>query len=407
MKASGWARSLKRLHDGGIDPYAVWIARCREKGIQPWITMRMNDVHGVTNPSYCSLSTFWRQHPEFHRVPGSKSGDWSHYAFDFSYKEVREHHLAFVKELFERYDMDGFEADWLRFHWHLTPGKELEQSRYLTEFMREVRKIARAAEARRGHPILVGARVASTPELARKLGTDAIAWAKEGLVDWIVTCNFWSTVDFDLPIDDWLRQVASVNPSVTVIPGLDIRVRLIRKQRILTFAEYSGWAELEYARGAKGIYLFNYFDPPMREFLVSGGFDPARVASARRAYPVSYRDTALNAEDSGRQVPAACGDTTATIRIPIGRPPTTGDAAVLLAFNAPVTTAAEVVRLNGATPMGVESVPAEVWLAPGETPDASIKCLFPSSALTPGTNTVTIAPLGRATKLLACELAIE
>ena len=407
VKVSSWARSLKRLYDGGIDPYAVWIARCREKGISPWITMRMNDVHGVTDPSYCSLSTFWRRHPELRRVPESKSKDWSHYAFDFSHREVREHHLAFVKELFDRYDMDGFETDWLRFYWHLTPGKELEQSRYLTEFMRDVRKIARAAESRRGHRILVGARVASTPKVALALGTDAIEWAKKGLVDWIVPCNFWTTVDFDLPIDDWQRQVAAANPSVMVIPGLDIGVRMFRNRRMLTAAECRGWAELQYARGAKGVYLFNYFSPPMFDYVQSGCFDMSHIADLPRAYPVSYRDTALSVADSGRQVPTSCGKTTAEVRIPIGCPPTQGMATVLLAFDAAVSNVFEAVRLNGVELMSVKSVPAEKWLAPKEDVGASFECRFPVEALVSGTNIVSVAPLGGLCKLLACELIIE
>ena len=407
VKASSWARSLKRLHDSGVDPYAIWIGRCRERGIQPWISMRMNDVHGVTDPSYCSLSTFWRQHPELRRVPQSKSKDLSHYAFDFSHREVREHHLAFVKELFDRYDMDGFEADWLRFYWHLTPGKELEQSRYLTEFMREVRKIARAAEARRGHRILVGARVASTPKVALALGTDATAWAKEGLVDWIVPCNFWTTVDFDLPIDDWQRQVAEANPAAMVIPGLDIGVRMFRNRRMLTSAECRGWSELQYARGAKGIYLFNYFSPPMLGFVESGCFDVSRIADLPRADPVSYRDTALNVADSGRQIPVSCGDATAVVRVPIGRPPSRGGATVMVAFDASVSNVAEAIRLNGVAPKSVVMFPVEKWLAPKETVGASFKCQFPVEALVSGTNAVSVAPLGGSCKLLACELTIE
>ena len=38
-------RNTRLLHERGIDPYQVWIARCREKGISPWLSMRMNDLH--------------------------------------------------------------------------------------------------------------------------------------------------------------------------------------------------------------------------------------------------------------------------------------------------------------------------------------------------------------------------
>ena len=32
-----WAVNAKMLFDMGIDPYEVWTARCREKGVSPWV----------------------------------------------------------------------------------------------------------------------------------------------------------------------------------------------------------------------------------------------------------------------------------------------------------------------------------------------------------------------------------
>jgi len=71
VEADGlWPQNAKRLDQAGIDPYAIWIDRCRTQGISPWISMRMNDVHGVNEPGNFMHSTFWRTHPEFRRVPG-------------------------------------------------------------------------------------------------------------------------------------------------------------------------------------------------------------------------------------------------------------------------------------------------------------------------------------------------
>ncbi|MBM3290799.1 MAG: hypothetical protein FJY92_11670, partial [Candidatus Hydrogenedentes bacterium] len=43
--SQAWVDNARMLHERGLDPYSVWIARCREKGVSPWLTMRMNDVH--------------------------------------------------------------------------------------------------------------------------------------------------------------------------------------------------------------------------------------------------------------------------------------------------------------------------------------------------------------------------
>ena len=70
-------------------------------------------------------STFWLAHPEYWRVPGSTSG-WTDRAFDYAIPAVREHHMAFVRELLARYDADGLELDWMRFGYHFKPGHEEE-----------------------------------------------------------------------------------------------------------------------------------------------------------------------------------------------------------------------------------------------------------------------------------------
>ena len=111
----------------GLDPYAIWISRCREKRISPWLSMRMNDVHSVDDPSHFLHSTFWREHPEYWRVPHGSAAPWVNRALNYAHAAVREHQMSFVRELLERYDADGLELDWMRFGYHLTPGREREE----------------------------------------------------------------------------------------------------------------------------------------------------------------------------------------------------------------------------------------------------------------------------------------
>ena len=261
----GWGRKAKMLHDRGVDPYAVWVKGCRGRGVSPWISMRMNDVHSVHDPSFCSLSTFWLGHPEFRRDPKAtvkNGGQWTSWALDYSHPEVRAYSLGFVKELLERYDVDGIECDWMRFPEHLPPGRAREFSTCLDEFMREVRREANLAAKQRGHSILVGARVDSDPRAALARGTDAFQWAREGSVDWIVPCNFFATVDFELPYAEWRRQMDACNPKVSIVPGADSGLLIPGKgwnRRLLTLDEYYGWAERLHEQGANGFYLFNLF----------------------------------------------------------------------------------------------------------------------------------------------------
>ena len=168
------------LYNKGIDGYAVLVARCRKNGISPWMSMRMNDIHHLEY----GYSAFWKAHPEYRRVPGGKG--YYDIGLDYSIKEVRQYHMALVREYFERYDADGVEFDWLREPRNFAPGKEAQGREILTEFMREVRKLANEWAIKRGHPVGVSVRVPAVPEAAYGLGLDAVRWAKEGLIDILV-----------------------------------------------------------------------------------------------------------------------------------------------------------------------------------------------------------------------------
>jgi hypothetical protein len=59
--------------------------------------------------------------------------------------------------------------------------------------------------------ILLGARVPSRPHTAVGLGMDGVRWAKEGLIDMLVPCPFWATIEFDIPIEEWKRELSGTN----------------------------------------------------------------------------------------------------------------------------------------------------------------------------------------------------
>lgn len=55
-----WAVNAKRLFDQGIDPYEVWIGECRKRGVEAWVSMRMNDYHFADVTNYFRNTTFCR-----------------------------------------------------------------------------------------------------------------------------------------------------------------------------------------------------------------------------------------------------------------------------------------------------------------------------------------------------------
>ncbi len=80
--ARKWIHTAWQLAHDGIDVYERWIARCRRHGISPWLSMRMNDVHNVDDERCYIHSEFWREHPEYRRVP-YRFAEWPDRAFDY------------------------------------------------------------------------------------------------------------------------------------------------------------------------------------------------------------------------------------------------------------------------------------------------------------------------------------
>ncbi|MFN0119749.1 MAG: hypothetical protein ACKV2V_04530 [Blastocatellia bacterium] len=256
----GWFHTAWQLHQAGIDPYQLWLARARQKGVSGWLSMRMNDVHNVDDERHPLHSEFWRQNPQYRRVPYRFTTSVDR-AFDYGHAEVRDYHFKLVRELIERYDFDGLELDWMRFGFHFRPGQEHRGLTLLTEFMTETRRLLDAAEKKRGHKIRLGARVPSRPQTALGLGYDPVTWARKKLIDMLVVTPFWASIETDMPIETWKELLRGTN--VTLAAGLEVLIRThpeSKQFQMNTLETVRGAAASLLDRGADRIYLFNYMD---------------------------------------------------------------------------------------------------------------------------------------------------
>lgn len=311
--ARAWVDNARLLNERGLDSYAVWIARCREKDISPWLTMRMNDVHDVNDTTNYMHSTFWRDHPEYWRVPHEQKGSWTDRALNYAMPAVRQHNVAFIAELLERYDPDGIELDWMRFGYHFRAGHERAGAEILTQFMRDARALTDAWSKKRGHSIQLGARVPADPDAAIGLGMDGVRWAKEGLIDMLVPTPFWATADFDIPVEEWKKRIGDADERVVIAPGTEVLVRAYPGgEAVLNDLEsVYGFASAAWARGADALYQFNYMDPApilggveAYRALLEKGLSPEFVNTQPRRYVVTYRDTVPAGVSNNAQLPA-------------------------------------------------------------------------------------------------------
>ena len=250
--------SLNKKH--GIDPYRVWFKTCRERGMRPWISIRMNDSH-VPDADTCFLrSDFFYEAKEKGWMLGEEYG-YAATHFDYAVPKVRKMMLDYIEEQMLRYDVDGLELDFMReiycfdyLHADMDECRDI-----MNEFVRSVRKILDEAEKKHGHKISLCVRLTRDIDQSRFVGLDARAWAKEGLVDVIVPSPRWASSDSRMPMDVWKREL----PGVKILPCIDTVV--INKYQGNAFATVEiarGNAGAYLADGAEDIYLFNYFGDP-------------------------------------------------------------------------------------------------------------------------------------------------
>ena len=307
VKTPQWVLAHKDAVDRGIDFVQIGCEVSRAHGAEPWLSIRMNDIHFVDDPAYHSNIGYWKRHPELWLDPASVTNGctkgWWQRAYDYRKEPVQARMLAFIAEALARYDVDGVELDWMRFEYHVPRETARgEGAEALNRFMRRAKAVVDEAARRRGHAIRIAARVDSDPVSALNHGTDYRVWAKEGLMDWLIPCNFFATVDFELPFRKWEDEVKAINPKVLVIPGLDsgLMPNGNMERRNLTVDNYAAWGDKMYAAGAKGAYFFNLFcaleDEPgcdpntgVWAFVTKEGFTPENIVKKPRFIPAGLK----------------------------------------------------------------------------------------------------------------------
>ena len=399
--------NTKLLMERGVDYVQIWIDRSRQKGISPWLSQRMNDIHSIGGRSTSNTSTFWLKHPEYRRVPGfDKKGGypWEPAALDFQHKAVRDRALALAREMLGRWDVDGFECDWQRFPHHLSPEieKRGDGAKYLTMYMREMRKLVDEFSAKRGKKILLGVRVASRMAMAKNLGTDAVSWAKEGLVDWVVSGAFFNTNDSGLECEEFRTALSAANPMVKFIVSFDRSGIMLDpydfRLRGANRAQCAGFFERMYAEGVRDFYGFNFFrynpgDQSMRFVQKDGIPGEAAVRAEARSYPFTYSDSVPAGMTSPNKLPVKL-DKKAVFNLKIGKVGEPSEVYLQIAFDGKVDPSLpETVRLNGIK--AVKRMPADIkgWLSPRNphlVPTLACRLYFPVSALKDKVNKISV-----------------
>ena len=245
------AANVLALVKAGHDPIGLVIERAREKGMEAFLTYRMNTLHVDRYKDSLRRSRFWQNHPQW-RIDGGNS------RLNFAVPEVRAHRLAQLREVCERYVVDGLDLDFQRWPSYFPKGEGPQHLDTMTGFVRQIRQMTGEVGAKRGRPILLSVRVRDRPARDRDAGLDPGRWAAEGLIDFVTISHFLSEGKlaherFPLPVAEYRKLLPTQMPlygSVSVSGAF-------HKER--TNDVYRKVALRLWQDGADGIMLFNFF----------------------------------------------------------------------------------------------------------------------------------------------------
>jgi len=272
----------------------------------PWL----NDP---TPPAPTEMWAKVKTQPEALRAGPNREANGEKLLYDYSKAEVRSHYLATLREACRRYDLDGVELDWLRYPKFFRDGEV--NAAVLTEFVCEARAILDETAKLRGHPLRLVTRVPDSPARARELGLDVEVWLKAGWVDAVIAGNGFTFGSNAL--GEWVSLAHRHR-----VPVYGVVERMPRG-----FARYGTPETLRaaaatlWARGADGLYTFNFYNTAEYPLLAELS-DPARLAHLPKEFFVDTCSVTNNATVSEPPLPLNLKPgTPATIRLFIADDP--------------------------------------------------------------------------------------
>jgi hypothetical protein len=312
----GWRRyaNAKALIDSGDDQLDIVCVEARNRGIDPFFSLRMNDTHDAWAPKDI-LPKIKKDHPEW--LLGERMGEFQT-ALNYAQPGLRDLRRRQIVEIFENYDFDGIELDWLRHSMHLELESEYRLRYVLTDFVRDIRATLDEIGENRGKYIEILPRVPETVEACLREGYDVAAWLGEDLVDGLILGQ-----GHCIPTDyaSWRQLMTSRRiPLYPCVYGYGGGHTPYPDEMVHAIAA----SYLD--GGADGLYTFNWY--PHGEFrkepLATFG-DPIKLVGRTKRYHAAQRHVAIytrgsnvhaalpvelwpTSRDTGPEIPVYCAD---------------------------------------------------------------------------------------------------
>ncbi len=272
----------------GLDLYQIWFDRCREHGIKPWASFRMNDCHCLfEDPTWLVPEDVWSHFSDRSRIRHREQTGYYDRCRDYELPQVRERFLAYLTETLERYDVEGIELDFQRDIFCFAPGHEEKGRAILTALVGKVRGILDNAEKKYGHRIRLAARALTNPHHCYDGGFDVVEWAKRGYIDMYIAAPYFACADADIPIALWKQLLDPYH--IELAGGIEVPLfRINGTSRVCNSTDTAlGIANSILSDGADKVYLFNYYPLLFGDPCPDNDNCPTSKAGSRRLFTVA------------------------------------------------------------------------------------------------------------------------
>ena len=404
---------LKPCVDAGVDPLAVVVDECHKCGMQAWGSYRMNDAHHT----YSILEVdryqtrFYKEHPEL------RQRSWRDHqvssTYDWLKPEIRAQNLAFLRDVAERFDVDGLDLDFTRIPPFFNPDEIGSGREAMTQHVRDVRTMLDEVGRSKGVRLGLSAQLYTTDSLWPEFdeeperdidrhladGLDVRAWVREGLLD-ILGAHCRSDSLFEMDVSTWVDATRGTDCRLFAGPGKPMRYRFGKQGLVEGFPatrtnrwEHRAIAHRLYEQGVDGILFYDYVirhhELQWEVYRELG--DPERMRRANKTYVYQVAlPLSLGLRNEG-------GSGEISIDVPEDLDAARAQAcpaSVRLLLNITQLTVPEDVRLevNGqAVPVGREqgvTTPLTISDHPGDSPVCRLEAVLEPGLLRPGRNTL-------------------
>ncbi|MEM8952619.1 MAG: hypothetical protein AAGD22_00565 [Verrucomicrobiota bacterium] len=255
---------------GGGDMLKTLVATCREIGVAPFLSFRLNDGHHTRDladalargrPTTKMARHYWDNYKAFRIGPNMAS--WDECVFDWGIPEVREYKFALLEEACANYDLAGLELDFLR-HWsRFGVSVPLEERREITNgFVARVREMLDRTGRERGLPQRwLSVRVPANSTIRPEQGVDLREMTQAG-VDMVNLSYSYFTWQDGNPgqAREEIGDEGSIYVEMTHTTMTGKATAGSGTQPFLrtTDEQFYTTARLAYEQGADGVSLFNF-----------------------------------------------------------------------------------------------------------------------------------------------------